>query len=95
MGEAELLAMLEWFGEQADRFTRAMEAATPGARQALYDAIGLRAYWTPGVDAVEVSLPPGDRGGNGVSEGGLEPPRPIRAPGSQPGASAYSATPTW
>jgi integrase len=31
----------------------------------------------------------------GVSEGGLEPPRPIRALGPQPSASAYSATPTW
>src|SRR5947209_9994195 len=30
-----------------------------------------------------------------VSERGLEPLRPIRAPGPQPGASAYSATPTW
>jgi site-specific DNA recombinase len=30
-----------------------------------------------------------------VSEGGLEPPRPNRAPGPQPGASANSATPTW
>src|SRR5262245_5282167 len=30
-----------------------------------------------------------------VSEGGLEPPRPYRAPGPQPGASANSATPTW
>lgn len=29
-----------------------------------------------------------------VSERGLEPLRPIRAPGPQPGASAYSATPT-
>ena len=36
-----------------------MEAATPEGRQALYDAIGLRAYWTPGVDAVEVTIPPG------------------------------------
>ena len=31
----------------------------------------------------------------GVSEGGLEPPRPMRALGPQPSASAYSATPTW
>jgi ABC-type lipoprotein export system ATPase subunit len=30
-----------------------------------------------------------------VSEGGLEPPRPIRALGPQPSASANSATPTW
>jgi hypothetical protein len=95
MGEDELQAMVAWFAEQADRFARAMEQATPEARQALYDSLGLRAYWTPGVDAVEVTVPPGDRGANGVSEGGLEPPRPIRAPGPQPGASAYSATPTW
>jgi hypothetical protein len=32
---------------------------------------------------------------SGVSEGGLEPPRPMRALGPQPSASAYSATPTW
>jgi integrase len=36
-----------------------------------------------------------DRSSGGVSEGGLEPPRPIRALGPQPSASAYSATPTW
>ena len=36
------------------------------------------------------SRPPGTL----VSERGLEPLRPIRAPGPQPGASAYSATPT-
>src|SRR4029450_8737403 len=29
-----------------------------------------------------------------VSEGGLEPPRPYRAPGPQPGASATFAPPT-
>jgi Phage integrase family len=35
-----------------------------------------------------------DRSSVGVSEGGLEPPRPMRALGPQPSASAYSATPT-
>jgi len=35
-----------------------------------------------------------NRSSGGVSEGGLEPPRPIRALGPQPSASAYSATPT-
>ena len=86
--------MAEWFVEQADRFARATEAATPEARQALYDAIGLCAYWTPGVDAVEVTIPPtiassrdgapgapppGDRGGNGVSEGRVALSPVIRA----------------
>jgi site-specific DNA recombinase len=58
LSEDEVRAMVEWFAESADRFHRAMGSATAEARQALYDSIGLRAYWTPGVDAVEVSLAP-------------------------------------
>jgi hypothetical protein len=44
--------------------------------------------WIPLVTAASGSS-------GGVSEGGLEPPRPMRALGPQPSASAYSATPTW
>ena len=45
---------------------------------------------TPGVRALPMA-----RDITVVSEGGLEPPRPYRALGPQPSASANSATPTW
>ena len=49
-----------------------MEAATPGARQALYDALQLNAHYTPGSSSIGLSVAPSDEGANGVSEGGLE-----------------------
>ena len=68
MTHDEIAAMVAWFGEAADRFNRAMEAASPEARQKLYDSLGIRAYYTPGSDDLEVSLSPS--GGKGRVGGG-------------------------
>jgi hypothetical protein len=71
MGDDEVAAMVAWFSEAADRFFQAMEAARPEVRQALYDSLGLRVYYTPGSDDIEVTLQPGGKrcvgGGTWVS----------------------------
>jgi hypothetical protein len=61
MSDDEAAAMVAWFSEAADRFFRAMEAARPEVRQGLYDSLGLRVYYTPGSDDIEVSLQPGGK----------------------------------
>lgn len=68
MADDEIAAMVAWFGQAADRFGRAMEAASPEARQKLYDSLGIRAYYTPGSDDLELSLSPS--GGKGRVGGG-------------------------
>ena len=67
--------------------------ADPSDKTDLYDQLGISLTYDPdGTVTVESRAPWGN---TYVSEGGLEPPRPIRALGPQPSASAYSATPTW
>lgn len=59
----------------AGRFAEVMAAADPVEREAFYDALGIRVYFTPGADEVEVTLAPA--GGEKRVGGGTGPNTPL------------------
>lgn len=58
MTEAEVMAVAEWFAQQADRLAAVLRSADPVAKQQLYASLGIMAYFTPGEDMIEVTAMP-------------------------------------
>ncbi|MFV0307987.1 MAG: hypothetical protein ACK5OX_09620, partial [Desertimonas sp.] len=58
MSDAEVHAVAEWFAAQADRFAAVLRAADPKQEQELYATLGIRAYFTPGADHIDVTALP-------------------------------------
>ncbi|GAA4905049.1 recombinase family protein [Streptomonospora salina] len=93
LDEATITQMVHELGD----IVRVLEGADSDDKAELYKQLGLRATYNPGEETVqaEVVLSPDLIGDSKVSEGGLEPPCPMRALAPQASASTYSATRTY
>ena len=97
--EDDIRALITGLGDLRD----VIRDAEPAVKAAIYEQLGLKVTYLPGEDKIraDVTISPeifaGQTANMGqwvVSEGGLEPPCPLRALAPQASASAYSATRT-
>jgi site-specific DNA recombinase len=92
LGRDELAMMIGAMGEMV----KVLDEADRALKAKIYSSLGLRLTYHPVESRVLISQvsPARTIGGRFVSEGGLEPPCPLRALAPQASASAYSATRT-